>query len=90
MDTAAWISLILWGSLIRATPPSERMSAGTALERHHGTGASLLGDHRLLGIDDVHDDAALEHLRKTGLDLQRPVLGHIRSLATRSFPEPCG
>ena len=33
-----------------------------ALERHHGGGARVLGDLGLLGIDDVHDDAALEHL----------------------------
>ena len=33
-----------------------------ALERHDGAGARLLGDPRLLGVDDVHDDAALEHL----------------------------
>ena len=33
-----------------------------ALERHDGDGAGVLGDLRLLGGDDVHDDAALEHL----------------------------
>ena len=33
-----------------------------ALERHDGDGAGLLGDLGLLGRDDVHDDAALEHL----------------------------
>jgi hypothetical protein len=35
---------------------------GDALERHDGDGASLLGDARLLDVDDVHDDATLEHL----------------------------
>jgi hypothetical protein len=35
------------------------------LERHHGDGASVLGDLRLLGSDDVHDDPALEHLGET-------------------------
>src|SRR3954452_23172649 len=29
MVTSAWISLIFWGSDMRATPPSRRMSAGT-------------------------------------------------------------
>ena len=29
MDTASWISVILSGSAMRATPPSRRMSAGT-------------------------------------------------------------
>src|SRR5262249_7554661 len=34
---------------------------GDALQRHDRRGARLLGDLRLLGIGDVHDDAALEH-----------------------------
>ena len=33
-----------------------------ALEGHHGDGAGVLGDLGLVGRDDVHDDAALEHL----------------------------
>ena len=33
-----------------------------ALERHHGDGTGILGDLCLLGRDDVHDHAALEHL----------------------------
>ena len=33
-----------------------------ALERHDGDGAGILGDLGLIGGDDVHDDAALEHL----------------------------
>ena len=36
-----------------------------ALERHHGDGAGILGDLGLIGGDDVHDDAALEHLGET-------------------------
>ena len=35
---------------------------GHALEGHHGDGAGILGDLGLVGRDDVHDDAALEHL----------------------------
>jgi hypothetical protein len=35
-----------------------------ALKRHHRAGARLLGDAGLLGVGDVHDDAALEHLRQ--------------------------
>ena len=35
---------------------------GDALEGHDGHGTRILGDLRLLGGDDVHDDAALEHL----------------------------
>jgi hypothetical protein len=36
-----------------------------ALEGHDGDGAGVLGDLRLVGRDDVHDDAALEHLGET-------------------------
>ena len=52
-----------------------------ALERHHGAGARVLGDPRLLGVDDVHDDAALEHLGEARLDPQRADLGHALSVA---------
>ena len=41
---------------------------GHALERHHGDRAGVLGDLRLLGGDDVHDHAALEHLGHAALD----------------------
>src|SRR5438132_1045551 len=33
-----------------------------ALKRHHGGGSRLLRNQRLLGVGDVHDDAALQHL----------------------------
>jgi hypothetical protein len=49
---------------------------GDALEGHHRDGAGLLGDLRLLGARDVHDDAALEHLRQAALDAHRCELGH--------------
>jgi hypothetical protein len=41
---------------------------GHPLERHHGDGAGVLGDLGLLGGDDVHDHAALEHLGHAALD----------------------
>ena len=47
-----------------------------ALERHDGARACLLGDLRLLGVDDVHDHAALEHLGEAALDAHRPDLVH--------------
>ena len=40
---------------------------GDPLERHHRDGAGVLGDLRLLGGDDVHDHAALEHLGHAAL-----------------------
>ena len=47
-----------------------------ALERHHRGGARRLGDLRLLGVDDVHDDAALEHLGEAGLDPESRFVAH--------------
>ena len=57
-----------------------------ALERHHGDGAGVLGDLRLLSVDDVHDHAALEHLGEAALDAHRPCLGHARSVAAQANP----
>src|SRR5829696_246933 len=45
---------------------------GHALERHHSDGPSVLGDPGLLGVDDVHDDPALEHLGHPALYPERP------------------
>ena len=41
---------------------------GDALERHDGDGSCVLGDTGLLGRDDVHDDASLEHVRHAAFD----------------------
>ena len=49
---------------------------GDALERHDGGGAGVLGDLRLLGVDDVHDDAALQHLGQAGLHPERRFVAH--------------
>jgi len=38
-----------------------------ALQRHHGDRARLFRDFGLLHIGDVHDDAALEHLRQLNI-----------------------
>ncbi len=64
-----------------------------ALEGHDRDGAGILRDARLVGRDDVHDDAALEHLGQTLLgrpggcldahvDLDRIVRGPGRSGST--------
>jgi hypothetical protein len=47
-----------------------------ALERHHRAGACIFGDPSLLGVGDVHDHAALEHLGEPALDAHRADLGH--------------
>ena len=39
-----------------------------ALQGHDGAGARFLGDFRLFRGGDVHDDAALEHFGKAGLE----------------------
>ena len=62
---------IISGSLMRATPPSRRMSAGTRSSAMTAHGAGVLGDLGLLGGDDVHDDAALQHLGEAPLDAGR-------------------
>jgi len=41
---------------------------GHALEGHDGYGAGLFGDGGLLGVGDVHDDAALEHFGEAGFE----------------------
>ena len=62
--TAAMIVSMIVGSLMRATPPAARMSAGTRSSAITAHGAGLLGDPRLLGRRDVHDHAALQHLAR--------------------------
>ena len=57
---------------------------GHALERHDGGRAGGLGDPRLLGVDDVHDDAALEHLGQAGLHAECRFVSHPRRFYRRS------
>ena len=38
------------------------------LKSHYGDRTSILSDLRLLNVDDIHDDAAFEHLSHTSLD----------------------
>jgi hypothetical protein len=45
---------------------------GYALQGHDGHGPRLLGDPGLLGVDDVHDDPAFEHLGHPALDSEGP------------------
>ena len=49
---------------------------GHTLERHDRGGTGVLGDLRLLGVDDVHDDAALQHLGQPGLHTERRLVSH--------------
>src|SRR4029079_8151864 len=51
---------------------------GDPLELHHADVAGVLGDLRLLGGDDVHDHAALEHLGHAPLDAGGAGAGGVR------------
>ena len=62
MVTASMIASIIAGSRHARDAARGADVRGHALERHDGDGAGILGDLGLLGRDDVHDDAALEHL----------------------------
>ncbi len=48
---------------------------GDAFQSHYGSRAGLLGDLRLLGAHDVHNDAALEHLREAYFQSQSVAIG---------------
>ena len=50
---------------------------GHALERHHRARACLLGDPSLVGVRDVHDHAAFQHLGKPALDAECGFLTHV-------------
>ena len=59
------------------------------LERHDRDRAGVLGDRRLLGVDDVHDDTAAHHLGQAALHPRRAcaaLLGHRSSLPTAAAP----
>jgi hypothetical protein len=54
---------------------------GDALEGHDGDGAGSFGDGGLVGVGDVHDDAAFEHFGEAGFETEgggvgTVVLGH--------------
>ena len=49
---------------------------GHAFERHHGGGSGLFGDDGLLGVGDVHDHAALQHLGQADFQAERFVQVH--------------
>ena len=74
MVTASLMPSIISGSDMRATPPSTRMSAGTRSSAMTATAPASSAILGLLGGDDVHDDAALEHLGQPPLDAIGPTL----------------
>jgi hypothetical protein len=60
------------------------------LQGHHGNRARLLGDPGLVGGDDVHDHAALEHLGKAALYPECGPFAHRAQAYERARPpQPC-
>src|SRR5579885_3511549 len=57
-----------------------------ALQRHHRRGSGLLSNLRMLLVDDIHDDAALEHLRKVAFDPYGPGLSLHGRIASSRVP----
>ena len=84
--TASWISRILAVFAMRATPPSARMSAGTRSSAITAQAPACSAIRGLLGVGDVHDHAALEHLGKAALDPECGFLTHGRGSLARSEP----
>ena len=85
---------IMSGSLIRDDAALGADVGGHALERHHGDGAGVLGDLGLLGVDDVHDHAALEHLGHAALDARGAgrglaATGAVRRRTSGPTPDRC-
>ena len=59
-----------------------------ALERHDGAGAGLFGDLGLLGVGDVHDDAALEHFGQADFYAPGVFADEIGAIADALLAEP--
>src|SRR5260221_14491317 len=73
--------LNLGGIPMAPTPAVAAAARGDALEPHARRCARLLGDLGLLGGRDIHDDAALEHLRQAHLEAELFLLVHGGSLS---------
>ena len=57
--------------------------SGHPLQGHDCAGASVFGDACLIHINDVHDDATLEHLGQSDFCLKRRLLhGYLLSWAS--------
>ena len=67
MLTAAMIPSIMSGIAHAGNAAGGADVGRDALEGHDGTGPGILGDLGVLGGNDVHDDAAFEHLGKAFL-----------------------
>ena len=68
METVSWDALDHLGVAHARDAACGTDVGRDALECHDGAGACLLGDACLLGRGDVHDDAALEHLREFAIE----------------------
>ncbi len=80
------ISRIFLGEAMRATPPSARICAGTRSRAMTATAPARSAMVGLLGVGDVHDDAALEHFGEAGFEAKAG--GVVRCFATWRFSFP--
>src|SRR5438105_3099928 len=69
------------GSSVWSSAASRRISP--RIERHDRDGAGGLRDPRLVGGDDVHDHAALQHLGQSGLHPEGGGLLHPKDVTRR-------
>ncbi len=81
METASMMPWIMSGVAHARDTTLRPDVGGHPLQRHHGDGPGVLGDLGLGGVDDVHDDAALQHLAMPRLTRAVPI---VESVAGRS------
>src|ERR671933_47413 len=84
MLTASMMPATISGSLMRATPPCARISAGPPPGAPPRPAPRLFGDAGVLGVDHVHDYPALEHLGEALLRRKSRFL-HYHSLWSRAL-----
>jgi hypothetical protein len=70
IDTAIRDVANLLGRCHASDPALGANLRGHPFQRHDGNSASLFSNCRLIGIGDVHGDAAFQHLGQTGFETQ--------------------
>ena len=83
------ISLMIFGEAMRATPPSARICAGTRSRAMTATAPAFSAISACSAFDDVHDDAALQHLGQADLQAQSVVVASWSFVALFCVILPC-
>ena len=86
MSTVAMISRIFLGRGHAGDSAFGADLRGDALEGHDGDGAGTFGDGGLLGVGDVHDDAAFEHFGEAGFEAKAGGVCRCSATWRVSFP----